>query len=119
MTFMAGMIPNVPLLGLLDLLLPDGSAVRVRPGPYGKGIAVVQVRPHASSDNLSGDGRPGRKPRASTVKLREKLRADKEKGALQSNPYYVRWLLGIDPTVSLAVARQTVYRERKRVEGPD
>ncbi len=99
----------------MDLSLPDGSAVRVRPGPYGKGIAVVQVRAFASSDNLAGDGRPGRKPRSSTIRLREKLRTDREDDSLQESPHYVRWLLGFDPEVSLAVARQTVYRERKRI----
>lgn len=99
----------------MDLSLPDGSAVRIRPGPYGKGIAVVNIRDHAFDSGLDGEGRPGRKPRQSTIRLRHRLRDDKSKGGLQDNPHYVRWLLNQDPQISLPVARQTVYRERKRL----
>lgn len=112
------MVPDVPridLEGLLDLALPDGSAVRIRPGPYGKGIAVVHIRQHVRDADLGGEGRPGRRPRASTVRLRHKLRQDKAGGSLRDNPHYVRWLMETDPEVGLAVARQTVYRERKRL----
>lgn len=108
-------VPRVDLDGPLDLALPDGSAVRVRPGPYGKGLAVLQIRDHVQDVALDGDGRPGRKPRTSTVRLRLKLRQDKAEGQLRNNPHYVRWLMELDPEVNLAVARQTVYRERKRL----
>lgn len=108
-------VPRVTLEGPIDLALPDGSAVRVRPGPYGKGLAVVQIREHSHDVGLDGEGRPGRKPRASTVRLRLKLRQDKANGGLRNNPHYVGWLMEQDSEVGLAVARQTVYRERKRL----
>lgn len=108
-------VPRIELEGPLDLALPDGSAVRIRPGPYGKGIAVVDIKQHSHDTSLDGDGRPGRKPRESTVRLRHKLRQDKASGDLRDNTHYVRWLLALDSEVGLAVARQTVYRERKRL----
>lgn len=104
--------------GPMLLRLPDGITYRVRPGPYGKGISVTPLVPRSTSPTpATGSGRRGRKPRASTVALRQKLADDVKKGRLHEPKAYVRWLLKQDEDVSLAVARQVVYRERRRAAG--
>ncbi len=98
--------------GPLELELQDGSIVRIQPGPYGKGVSIVPLsieKPRAGP----GSGKRGRKPRASTVKLRKKLQRDFLSGSVRPAPEYVRWVTQEDPGISLAVARQVVYRERR------
>lgn len=112
-----------PLTGPLVLQLRDGSMVRIAPGPYGKGIAVVPI---ASRGNGNGrrraaphegprePGKRGRKPRASTVALREKLEKDHKGGKVSEPPVYVKWLIEKDEEVGLPMARTVVYRELKK-----
>lgn len=109
----------MPLTTPIVLQLRDGSLVRVAPGPYGKGIAVVPLgqrnggrRP--ASDVPREPGKRGRKPRASTVKLREKLEKDHKGGKLSEPPAYVKWLINEDEEVGLPMARTVVYRELKK-----
>lgn len=105
---------RIPLKGPIELELQDGSVVRIQPGPYGKGVSVVPLklkRPSAGP----GSGKRGRKPRPSTVKLRQKLDRDAGRGAVRPAPEYVKWLVKEDDTISLVVARQVVYRERRAV----
>lgn len=98
----------------LDVVLPNGESYRLRPGPYGKGIAVAAIKSAASRTQTHATGKRGRKPRASTVALREKLTKDQSAGKLGSNRHYVQWLIAKDETISLSVARQVVYRERQK-----
>lgn len=105
---------RIPLHGPLELELKDGSVVRVQPGPYGKGVSVVPLKLMKPSAGL-GSGKRGRKPRPSTVKLRKKLDRDANRGAVKPAPEYLKWLVKEDDTISLPVARQVVYRERRVV----
>ncbi len=102
------------------LQLRDGSLVRIAPGPYGKGIAVVPIVPRSNgrsprqaSSGPREPGKRGRKPRPSTVKLREKLEKDHKTGKLSDPPVYVKWLINEDEEVGLPMARTVVYRELK------
>lgn len=103
----------IEMSGPMLLRLPDGITYRVRPGPYGKGISVVPIMPSAPA-GAAGLGRRGRKPRPSTVALRRRLAEDVKGKRLREPRDYVKWLLKQDDDVSLAVARQVVYRERRR-----
>lgn len=94
----------------LEVGLPDGTVVRLRPGPYRKGIAIVPLTPEEAGPS---PGKGGRKPRPSTVRLRGRLQKDLEQDAIGKPREYVEWLMGIDPDLSLASARQIVYRERR------
>lgn len=100
--------------------LRDGSLVRIAPGPYGKGVAVVplnargQTPRKAAPDAAREPGKRGRKPRASTVQLREKLDKDHKGGKLLDPPTYVKWLVDRDDEVGLPMARTVVYRELKK-----
>lgn len=115
---MAKEVQRIELTDTIELVLGDGSVVKVRPGPYGKGISVIPVPPappkRGGVPRKPGGGGPrGRKPRPSTVKLRERLAKDAAKGNVDKAPVYVKWVLSIDPDISLATARQVVYRERR------
>ncbi len=118
---MTSQLQRIELTDNIELVLPDGSAVRVRPGPYGKGISVIPVlpkAPRAAASNRApgvGGGKRGRKPRASTVKLREKLANDVDRGGVKEPKIYVKWLIQQDNEISLATARQVVYRERRSI----
>ena len=111
-----------PLTAPLLLQLRDGSLVRIAPGPYGKGIAVVPMGARGSAgrgkrDGAAGPrepGKRGRKPRPSTVKLREKLEREHKAGKLSQPPVYVKWLIDQDEEVGLPMARTVVYRELKK-----
>lgn len=100
---------RIDVQGELELAMPDGSVYRVRPGPHGKGISLIQAA------RQEGSGQRGRRPRAGTVKLRQRLARDAQKGNVREAAHYVRWMLKQDPEVELATARQIVYRERRRV----
>lgn len=110
----------MPLSGPLLLQLRDGSLVRIAPGPYGKGVAVVPIAGRGApargrrSDAPREPGKRGRKPRASTVALREKLEKDHKGGKLSDPPAYVKWLIEKDTEVGLPMARTVVYRELKK-----
>ena len=98
------------------LELPDGNRVRVRVGPYGKGVAIVPLENgHTASPGPSRPGQRGRRPRPGTVALREQLERDAKAKRLKDNQHYVKWILQRDEGLSLAVARQIVYRERRRI----
>lgn len=103
---------RVKLTGPLQIELPDGSTVEVRPGPYKKGLAVVPVSDNTGTPQVRGRGR---KPRPGTVKLRAKLERDAKADRLQEPTFYFRWLLKEDETISQAVARQVVYRELRSI----
>lgn len=110
-TMNTGQKQRIQLDGAVEIELPDGSLYEVRPGPYRKGVAVVAI------SNKTDDARsPGRQPRAGTVKLRDKLARDAAAGRLHDAPFYYRWILKEDDTISQAVARQVVYRELKRAQ---
>jgi len=104
---------RIKLEDRLELELADGSVVRVQNGPYGKGLAIFQVtagngrRPPAPRT----PGKRGRKPRASTVALRERMSADQLSGGLKRPQQYVRWLIECDTQIGLPFARAVVYRE--------
>ena len=112
----------MPLTGPLVLQLRDGSLVRVAPGPYGKGLAVVPLPGNGGAargkrpaqDGPREPGKRGRKPRASTVALRERLEKDHKAGKLLDPPVYVKWLIEKDEEVGLPMARTVVYRELKK-----
>ena len=108
-------VPEVDLHDQLLVRLPNGESYRLRAGPYGKGLAIVPVsgaepRPAVGK----GSSKRGRKPRPSTVKLRARLEKDAAAGKVKDTKTYVSWLLKQDETISLAVARQVVYRERRK-----
>ena len=100
--------------------LRDGSLVRIAPGPYGKGVAVVPLNARGQPTRRAAPagprepGKRGRKPRASTVALREKLEADHKASKLRDPPTYVKWLIEKDEDVGLPMARTVVYRELKK-----
>lgn len=100
--------------------LRDGSLVRIAPGPYGKGVAIVPLNARGQPNRRSAPagprepGKRGRKPRASTVALREKLEKDHKGGKLSDPPVYVKWLIEKDEDVGLPMARTVVYRELKK-----
>lgn len=104
----------IKLDGPLTLELPDGSLMRVRPGPYGKGVALIPVSGNHSSNSTNGTLSRGRKPRPGTVALREQLARDVKADRLAPTGHYVKWILQRDDGLSLAVARQIVYRERRK-----
>lgn len=107
------MVERIRLEGAMELELPDGSIVRVQPGPYRKGISMVPLT--GGSRSPLGSGKRGRKPRPGTLKLRTKLSHDAKSGKLGPAKNYVKWLLQEDPDIQLSVARQVVYRERRSV----
>lgn len=97
--------------------LPDGSRMRIRPGPYGKGIAVIPLSDgQAATSGPAVPGQRGRRPRPGTVALREQLTRDAKAKRLKDNQHYVKWILARDDGLSLAVARQIVYRERRKFD---
>jgi len=101
--------------GKMDLALPDGSLVRIQPGPYGKGISVTPLdNPGGRGSSRRGKGRP---PRASTLELRERLAADHAAGKLRAARDYVDWVAERDPQASRAGLQQTVYRELRAMGG--
>ncbi len=111
---------TIEVTGKVLLNLPDGTSMRVQPGPYGKGISFVPVLPKGvrkpSTPTAPGSGKRGRKPRPSTVALRELLAKHVRSGDLWSAKKYTDWVLDRDESISLAVARQVVYRERRLAE---
>lgn len=107
------MVERLRLDGALELDLPDGSVVRVQPGPYKRGLSVI---PMTGTGGTPAVGRRGRKPRPGTVKLRNKLARDAAAGKLRAAKEYVNWLIKEDPAIALSVARQVVYRERRAVD---
>src|SRR5688572_7872120 len=117
---MARQVSSVPLTGPILLQLKDGSVVRIAPGPYGKGVAIVPIPQKAARANLTPrrrgpTGAPrGRKPRPSTVALRERLEKDHKGGKLLEPPQYVKWLIEKDEDIGLPMARTVVYRELKK-----
>ncbi len=112
---------RITLVEPLDLELRDGSVVRVSPGPYGRGIAVVHLlprglrrgpgRPPKSANYTSG--KRGRKPRLGTVALRERLQSDSQAGRLKDPVQYVKWIIEQDTGMGLPLARTIVYREMR------
>ena len=114
-------VSTVPLTGPMMLQLKDGSIVRIAPGPYGKGVAVVPIpvkvprgaNPTPRRRGPTGAPR-GRKPRPSTVALRERLEKDHKGGKLLEPPQYVKWLIEKDEDIGLPMARTVVYRELKK-----
>ncbi|HEX2066125.1 MAG TPA: hypothetical protein VHI93_04860 [Candidatus Thermoplasmatota archaeon] len=100
------------LTGKMDLALPDGSLVRIQPGPYGKGISLTPL-PRSRAEG-SGKGRP---PRPSTLDLRQRLAADKAAGKLRPASDYVQWVMARDPGAPRLGVQQTVYRELRAVGG--
>jgi hypothetical protein len=110
----------IPLTTPMVLQLRDGSLVRIAPGPYGKGIAIVPLGGRGNGvrkparDGPREPGKRGRKPRASTVALRERLEKDSKAGKLSEPPAYVKWLIDKDEEVGLPMARTVVYRELKK-----
>lgn len=117
---MARAASPTPLTTPIVLQLRDGSLVRIAPGPYGKGIAVVPLpgrgaaSKRAARDAPREPGKRGRKPRASTVWLRERLERDHKSGKLSEPPVYVKQLIDKDEEVGLPMARTVVYRELKK-----
>lgn len=118
---MARQVASVPLNGPILLQLKDGSVVRISPGPYGKGVAVVPIPPKNGRNptppprRRGPTGAPrGRKPRPSTVALRERLEQDNKAGKLRDPPQYVKWLIEKDEEIGLPMARTVVYRELKK-----
>jgi len=117
---MAADVQRIALDGVLELTLPDGSAVRVRPGPYGKGISVIPVgggAPRTRTPRAPGTGSRGRPPRPSTVELRTMLAKDAGAGHLKDAVHYLDWLAGKEPKVKRTTLQQTVYRELRAVGG--
>ncbi len=111
---------SLDLNGPILFQLRDGSMVRVQPGPYGKGVAVVpipvkQPRVDSAPRRKGPTGAPrGRRPRASTVALRERLEQDHKAGKMREPPQYVKWLIEKDEEIGLPMARTVVYRELKK-----
>lgn len=112
---------RIQLTDRIEVELRDGTIVRISPGPYGKGISVVPVLPRGArlpANPRNGvphePGKRGRKPRPSTVALRERLDSDSKAGKLREPPQYVRWLIDKDAGVGLPMARTVVYRELKK-----
>ena len=114
-------VSTVPLTGPLLLQLKDGSVVRIAPGPYGKGVAVVPIptkvprgaNPTPRRRGPTGAPR-GRKPRPSTVWLRDLLEKHQKSGKLLEPPQYVKQLIEKDEDIGLPMARTVVYRELKK-----
>ncbi|MHB1261606.1 MAG: hypothetical protein ACYC2H_07800 [Thermoplasmatota archaeon] len=114
-------VQTMPLNAPILLQLRDGSVVRIAPGPYGKGVAVVPIpqkvprNAPAAPRRRGPTGAPrGRKPRPSTVALRERLEQDNKAGKLKDPPQYVKWLIEKDEEIGLPMARTVVYRELKK-----
>jgi hypothetical protein len=113
-------VQTLPLNAPILLTLRDGSMVRIAPGPYGKGVAVVPIpqktaRSPVAPRRKGPTGAPrGRKPRPSTVALRERLEQDHKAGKLKEPPQYVKWLIEKDEEIGLPMARTVVYRELKK-----
>lgn len=112
-------VSPTPLTAPIVLQLRDGSLVRIAPGPYGKGVAVVPLPAKANGRRRASNaprepGKRGRKPRPSTVALREKLEKDHKGGKIAPPPVYVKWLIEKDEEVGLPMARTVVYRELKK-----
>ena len=108
-----------PLNSPILLQLKDGSLVRIAPGPYGKGVAVIPIEPapaNGGGKTARGPtgGKRGRKPRPSTIALRERLEKDHAGGKMLTKQQYVRWLIDNDEQIGLQVANTVVYREMKK-----
>ena len=116
MLAMSETLQTVELRQSLEVILPNGEKYLLRPGPYGRGIAVIGLEERVKPLRVTAPstGKRGRKPRASTIKLRERLEKDATAGRLGDNQRYVKWLVGNDDTIGLPVARQVVYRERRK-----
>jgi hypothetical protein len=114
-------VQTLPLNSPILLQLRDGTLVRIAPGPYGKGIAVVPIAQKVSRSAPAAPRRRGptgaprgRKPRPSTVALRERLEQDQKSAKLKDPPQYVKWLIEKDEEIGLPMARTVVYRELKK-----
>ncbi|MHB1260121.1 MAG: hypothetical protein ACYC2H_00250 [Thermoplasmatota archaeon] len=116
--FVAKSLQVVPLNGPILFELRDGSLVRIALGPYGKGVTVVPIpsKPPSKPKHPRGPtgGPRGRKPRPSTLALREKLAHDKKTAKLRDPPTYAKWLIEQDEEIGLPMARTVVYRELKK-----
>lgn len=110
---------TMELEGVLELVLKDGTSVLVQPGPYGKGVSLVPVRPRVAgrSRREGGTGKAGRPPRPSTIELRELLAKDAGSKKLQTASHYLEWLVGKEPKAKRTTLAQTVYRELRAVGG--
>lgn len=116
---MPKLVQRQQLKGIVEFELRDGSVVRIQPGPYGKGVAVVPVPQKVTRQKTPRPRGPtgaprGRKPRPSTVALREKLAADKAAEKVREAPQYVKWLIDKDDEIGLPMARTVVYRELRK-----
>lgn len=69
--------------------------------------------PVAATPSVREPGKRGRKPRPSTIALRERLDVDHKAGKLRDPPTYVKWLIDRDDDIGLPMARTIVYRELK------
>ncbi|MFO1532782.1 MAG: hypothetical protein ABR562_03650 [Thermoplasmatota archaeon] len=109
---------RIELTGPMDLALPDGSTVSIRPGPHGKGISIVpQGGAPRRAAGGTGRGR-GRPPRPSTLELRVMLAKDAAAEGLQQSSHYIDWLVAKEPKVARTTLQQTVYREMRAVGAP-
>lgn len=116
---MAASKERIELKGPLDVALPDGSTVTIRPGPYGKGISLVPrgaATGRANPRTGSGNGR-GRPPRPSTLELRALLQKDAAGAGLKPAAHYIEWLVAKEPKVGRTTLQQTAYREIRAAGG--
>jgi hypothetical protein len=111
---MANNAQPIKLNGKLELSLPDGSTVRLQPGPYGKGLSVTPVTSRTGTGPRGGAGL-GRPPRPGTVELRAMLSKDAAAGHLHPAAHYIEWLSGKEPKAKRASLQQTVYREMRSI----
>ena len=97
------------------------NSLRAAEGYVRRGFAVVPIPQKASRAAPAAPRRRGptgaprgRKPRPSTVALRERLETDNKAGKLKEPPQYVKWLIEKDEEIGLPMARTVVYRELKK-----
>jgi len=110
---------RMELTGPVDVGLPDGSTVTIRPGPYGKGLSVIPraSRGARSVPRRAGTGSRGRPPRPSTLELRTMLQKDAAGAGLKPAIHYIEWLVAKEPKVTRTTLQQTAYREIRAMGG--
>lgn len=107
---------RIELSDALELVLPDGSVITLKPGPRGKGLSIVQAGASAAPGRTGGRGR-GRPPRPSTIELRAMLEKDAAAGGVKEASHYIEWLVGQEPKVAPTTLQQTAYREMRAIGG--
>lgn len=99
----------------VHLVMKGGLTLEVSPGAQPGQFAFVLHAPEPGAQPARRGG--GRPPSPATLKLRERLQADKEKGAVADTAAYIEFYRKAGAKATPQSAQQTVRREMRAVLG--